>query len=133
MTRINCIPPSELCRQHLVAEYRELPRVVTLAKGACLRGLTPETLLAPPAYTLGRGHVLFFYARLGFIVQRFHELVAEMDDRGYIARIRPFALCAGLETFPGRQWLCEWKPTPEAQALNRARIAERLSTNTQGA
>lgn len=31
MTRINRIPVEELSRQHLVAEYRELPRVFALA------------------------------------------------------------------------------------------------------
>lgn len=127
MTRINCVPPAELCREHLVAEYRELPRVVTLAKCACSRGETPKTLRAPAAYTLGRGHVLFFYPRLGFIIGRFAELVAEMERRGYRANLRPFILGAGLATFPGKDWLSDWTPDAAAIALNRARIAERLS------
>ncbi len=34
MTRINLVPPSELCDQHLLAEYRELTRIPNLvAKG----------------------------------------------------------------------------------------------------
>lgn len=31
MTRINCVPVRELGGKHLVAEYRELPRVYALA------------------------------------------------------------------------------------------------------
>lgn len=27
MTRINVVPPSELCDQHLLAEFRELTRI----------------------------------------------------------------------------------------------------------
>jgi len=32
MTRINCIPVTELHNKHLVAEYRELPRIFKLAR-----------------------------------------------------------------------------------------------------
>jgi len=34
MTRINLIPPEELHYKHLVAEYREITRVPTLARKA---------------------------------------------------------------------------------------------------
>ena len=34
MTRINCVPVEELHQKHLVAEYRELPRVFRLAEAA---------------------------------------------------------------------------------------------------
>ena len=34
MTRINCIPVEELSTPHLIAEYRELPRVFALAHNA---------------------------------------------------------------------------------------------------
>jgi deoxyribonuclease V len=32
MTRINLLPPSELADQHLLAEWRELPRIFGLVK-----------------------------------------------------------------------------------------------------
>lgn len=32
MTRINLLPPAQLADQHLIAEYRELPRIFTLVK-----------------------------------------------------------------------------------------------------
>ena len=79
MTRINCVPVEELHQKHLVAEYRELPRVFKLAEAAAKRGGHS----APANYTLGAGHVKFFYTHLGYCQQRFKQLVAEMVRRGY--------------------------------------------------
>ena len=42
MTRINGIPPQELTGPHLVAEYRELPRIFALVRAAAARGARPE-------------------------------------------------------------------------------------------
>lgn len=124
MTRINVVPPEALIRQHLVAEYRELPRVFTLAKAAKLRGLDPCGPAIPALYTLGTGHVKFFYPRLRWLVKRHALLVAEMDDRGYRAAIRTMFLSAGLSSL-GSEWLGDWTPTAEALRLNLDRIAER--------
>ncbi|MBP7000765.1 pyrimidine dimer DNA glycosylase/endonuclease V [Amaricoccus sp.] len=41
MTRINVVPPEELSRAHLVAEYRELPRVFGMVRAMIARGLDP--------------------------------------------------------------------------------------------
>ena len=79
MTRINCVPVQELSGPHLVAEYRELPRVFALARKAAARGVVEPTA----CYTLGKGHLLFFYTRLGYLVRRHAELIAEMKRRGY--------------------------------------------------
>ena len=77
MTRINCVPVQELTDAHLGAEYRELPRIFALARAAYLRGELPTDPRNPTEYTLGKGHVRFFYARLGWLRKRFLELVAE--------------------------------------------------------
>lgn len=55
MTRINLVPPEELSRQHLVAEYRELPRIFALVRAAQGKGLKPANIKAPAVYVLGRG------------------------------------------------------------------------------
>lgn len=122
MTRINCIPPSELTGPHLVAEYRELPRVFSLVRAAIVRGESPDDPRNPPDYRLGAGHVRFFYPRLGFLARRQAGLVAEMQARGY----RPGFTDTGrlLDGFPPA-WCEDWDPPPAALALNRARIAER--------
>ena len=122
MTRINCIPPAELTVKHLVAEYRELPRVFGLVRLAIARGELPDDPRNPPAYTLGRGHIRFFYCRLGYLAKRQRGLVEEMQRRGYQpAFTETEQLVAGLPP----EWCGDWEPTPEAITLNRARIAER--------
>ncbi|HYG46103.1 MAG TPA: pyrimidine dimer DNA glycosylase/endonuclease V [Bordetella sp.] len=119
MTRINCVPVQELTRQHLVAEYRELPRVFGLARKAWQRG----PVAGPPDYTLGKGHLLFFYTRLGYLARRHGELVQEMQRRGY----QPAFLAPLAEVhadLPPSLW-GDWTPTAQALAVNRKRIADR--------
>src|SRR3546814_19293963 len=119
MTRINCVPVHELSGPHLVAEYRELPRVFALAQKAAARG----SFTQPQAYTLGKGHVLFFYTRLGYLARRHLELIEEMKRRGY----KPTFSGMRREDFlnvPDAYW-SDWEPTDEAIRTNRIRIQER--------
>jgi len=119
MTRINCVPVEELSGPHLVAEYRELPRVFALAQKAALRGGYSQ----PDVYTIGKGHLLFFYTRLGYLARRHVELIDEMKRRGYT----PTFTGVRREDFPDApdSYWNDWEPTPEALRLNRARIQER--------
>lgn len=119
MTRINCVPVEELSRQHLIAEYRELPRVFNLARRAAERG----KLVQPQAYTLGKGHVLFFYTRLAYLARRHAELVQEMQRRGYKPAFTGSLLEAHAD-IPAHMW-GDWTPTEEALRVNRQRILER--------
>lgn len=117
MTRINVVPVEELCNKHLLAEYRELPRVFKLAR-PCHD--------APKQYTLGAGHVKFFYDKLGWLLARQRALVNEMTRRGF----KPTHTASTLmdKAVKAEDW--QWKtytPTPEALALNRARIVTRIS------
>jgi deoxyribonuclease (pyrimidine dimer) len=112
MTRINVVPVAELCDKHLLAEYRELPRVFKLA--------TPYRKL-PERYTLGKGHVIFFYNKLGYLATRFVEIVNEAKKRGFKVKYTT-ADVRGLNPV----LFGDYTPTPEALALNRARIAERI-------
>lgn len=124
MTRINCAPPEELTPAHLIAEYRELPRIFGLVRAAIARGEKPEDPRNPSAYRLGAGHVRFFYPRLGWLLSRQIALVAEMRARGYAPSFdHPEVLVEGI----GPDWMGLWQPTPEALAENRTRIAERLA------
>jgi hypothetical protein len=124
MTRINCIPPTELSGPHLLAEYRELPRVFALVRAAIARGEKPDDPRNPPEYRLGAGHVRFFYSRLGYLARRQATLVLEMQSRGYQPKYdNALALLDGLPA----EWCQDWTPTAEAIALNKARIADRRS------
>jgi hypothetical protein len=113
MTRINVVPVEELTNKHLLAEYRELPRIMRLVR-PCAD--------APQNYTLGKGHLKFFYNKMSFIVDRFHALVAECKKRGFNVQHEHLPV---RKTIPSGVWN-NYTPTPEALALNRARIAERL-------
>jgi len=119
MTRINCVPVDELSGPHLVAEYRELPRVFALAQKAAARG----SFVQPERYTLGKGHVLFFYTRLEYLARRHRELVEEMKRRGYQPKFDGIRR-DHFPDIPSHFWN-EWVPDNEALHINRVRIAER--------
>lgn len=125
MTRINCIPVEELSTPHLVAEYRELPRVFSLAQRAWERGRYSQ----PDAYTLGKGHILFFYTRLGFLAKRHAQLINEMKRRGYKPAYSPITRDS-YPAIPDALW-GDWQPTLDAMRLNRQRIADRLAVAAQ--
>lgn len=127
MTRINVVPVEELTREHLIAEYRELPRIFNLVRAAIARGETANDPRNPTEYCLGTGHCRFFYPRLRYLYFRQGELVGEMRRRGYEVNFTesPIEGLTGGPEFD--QWWGGYVPTPEALALNRARIAERLN------
>lgn len=118
MTRINCVPVQELSGKHLVAEYREIGRVYALAVSAYNRGERPKD--HGNSYTLGKGHVKFFYSRLGYICSRQRQLIQEMLDRGY----NPTYRIVIPPELPD-SWMRDWEPDAAAMLINRARIAER--------
>lgn len=122
MTRINLIHPEQLSDQHLLAEYRELPRIFTLAHEAALRSESPNDPRNPRKYVLGPGHVRFFYPRLGFLRRRFQALVDEMLNRGWSPQFQDVPPCYDLMS---HHWCQDYAPTPEAISLNLARLRER--------
>lgn len=120
MTRINVVPPQELHSKHLVAEYRELPRVFGLVRIADRQG---REVAIPKEYVLGKGHVLFFYDKLMYLSNRHKLIVKEMRRRGYGAQYdRSLRL---VNQYISSGWWGDWAPTPEALALNRQRIKDR--------
>lgn len=120
MTRINVVPVAELHYTHLVAEYRELPRVFKLAKVYANKYGAGIPKGAPSEYTLGIGHVKFFYTRLGYCAFRMQELINEMHRRGYTPKFTN----VDFDIVP--EWNNSYEPTSEALRINRLRIAERL-------
>jgi len=111
MTRINCIPVEELNNKMLLSEYRELPRVFKLARPC------PD---APSQYVLGPGHVKFFFDKLKYLQQRQKQIVQECLNRGF--NITHTSVDFDMPSELANDWI----PTPEAMALNRARIVARL-------
>lgn len=74
MTRINLIPVWELSDQHLIAEYRELPRVIKQII---------DIKNAPIQYKLGAGHMKWASLHNVFCMKRYYELCKEMEYRGF--------------------------------------------------
>lgn len=112
MTRINCVPPSELTDKHLLAEYRELPRVFGLARHG-------DDI--PTTYRMGAGHVKFFYDKLGYLTRRQRAIIAECLRRG-------FNISHTSVNFDAPHDLMgDWVPSQRDMEINRARIQERLS------
>lgn len=118
MTRINVgILPKDLTRQHLIAEHREIKRIPNVvSKGKYnLKG-------QPKEFTLGTGHVKFFYDKLGYLKKRYEEIYSECRRRGYAV------------TYYGDAWndvpenmMGEYQPTSRDIEIICQRINERLN------
>ena len=80
MTRINLVPVSKLSDQHLIAEWRELPRVFWLVKKKLDE---KKPIIISENYTMWTGHVRFFYDKLLFLQKRHQELVKETLKRWF--------------------------------------------------
>lgn len=74
MTRINVVPVEELSDQWLIAEYRELPRVL---KGNF------SIKNASDNYILGKGHVKWARKHGLFVFNRYLNIIKEMHFRGF--------------------------------------------------
>lgn len=121
MTRINTIDPVLLPTPWLVAEYRELPRIINrVADGV------PTAGPFPGPYRMGRGHVSFFFNKLHWLYQRHHQLVQEMERRGFKPNMTMHvAMDKCLKLRPD---LCVpniWQPDPADHAVCLGRLADR--------
>ena len=124
MTRINCVPTSDLHDRILVAEYHELPRVFVLVRRAMARGRTPDSYRKEvKKYTMGPGHVKFFYPRLKYLAERLIEVIAEMTLRKMRPREVNFEeLFAGIP----EHWFGDWVPAPRDLARDKVYLKARV-------
>lgn len=74
MTRINVVNPQELSDQWLLAEYRELPRVIKQ---------DISIADAPEKYKLGAGHVKWAKKHAYWTMDRYFRICDEMEHRGF--------------------------------------------------
>lgn len=117
MTRINAaIAPYELTDQHLLAEIRELPRILNTVKSGKAKVENKTDV-----FKLSSGHVTFFYSRLQFLVSRHKELIKEANLR----RFQTLDYSESYEHLP-KHLLNDWKPSNEVRELLKERINERL-------
>lgn len=122
MTRINVVPVEELHPKHLVAEYREIVRVFALVRKR-VEAKKNVCWDIPIEYTLGAGHVKFFFNKLFYVLCRYKELTKEMIRRGYKPNPVPEeVLCDGIP----RMYFFDYEPTEHAISINRQRIKDRM-------
>lgn len=116
MTRINVIPVCELSDQHLIAEYRELPRVIKQNINICD---------APDCYTLGTGHMKWAARHWEYTINRFDELCNEMQYRGFTVNYTSLGFDKYVLKFNGIDG--NYNLSDQDIALNRARIREKYN------
>lgn len=118
MTRINAgIPPQDLTNKHLIAEHRELKRIPNVVSKGRYNLKT-----SPKEFTLGKGHVSFFYTRLGYLKQRYLELYEECRARGF--NVQNYV--SSWEGVP-EELMGDYTPTEKAIAIVSERIRDRLA------
>jgi len=123
MTRINIgIPPRKLHPRHLLAEYREITRI----PNAILRGNFNLNNL-PEEFTLGKGHVRFFYNIQLYLKKRYYALYRECCARGYKVTHWPY-LFDGIP----KELMNDYQPTDEDILIIKERINTRLSKMKDG-
>ena len=118
MTRINLIPAKELSDQHLLAEYKELPRCIK-------QDLNVSD--APINYTLGKGHMKWGRLHIQFLLDRYFELCNEMKYRGFKVNYPHQQLLLYVYANVNIQLLNQYKPTKEDIDVSRNRIIEKIS------
>lgn len=117
MTRINsAIPVKNLTDEHLLAEHREIKRLPWCLENAIKSGSINHI---PEKFTLGKGHVLFFFDKMRFTLVRYHQIYNELKARGFNIH------------YYGNNWRNtvngkEYEPTDECKRLLIERITERI-------
>ena len=126
MTRINLVDPRYLTNAHLMAEYRELPRIFTSVRKLVSRGISlKEVHGIPDTYKLGTGHVKFFYPKLFWLRERYITLYEELIRRGFnLDKTIYVDVRYGIDDIPA-EWFGNYLPKPEDLYLNMARLAKR--------
>jgi deoxyribonuclease (pyrimidine dimer) len=120
MTRINLTLVSELTDQHLIAEYRELPRAFGDVRERIAKGKGFKDV--PKDFRLGSGHVKFFYDKIEFLRKRQLTIIEECHKRG----IKIQHTEVDVSDIPS--WLMnDFEPSEADIALSQSRLDERIA------
>lgn len=125
MTRINLIDVELLSDQHLIAEYRELPRIYGDVRELLSKGKSVRDVKFPSSFVLGRGHMTFFYDKLEFLVKRQKRIIDECLTRG--TKIQ-FTEPMDISDIPV-EWCNDYTPRNDEVRLSNSRLIERIGKN----
>jgi deoxyribonuclease (pyrimidine dimer) len=106
-----------LCDAHLIKERIELLRIPNAIKTG--KAVVKDI---PKYFTLGKGHVKFFYDKIGYLHKRYSELTAECHLRGF--NITDFS-----DSFDGISMSLwnDYNETKQDRTIVVDRVNERLS------
>ncbi len=116
MTRVNAgIAPEELSNKHLLAEHREIKRIPNMVKSgrAVIKNI-------PDEFRMGKGHVKFFYNKIGYLRERYEKIYDLCVEKKYSVT----SFHSAFEDIP-EELDNGWKETKEARRLVMERIKER--------
>lgn len=120
MTRINLTPVETLMDQHLMAEYRELPRIFGAVRERLAKKHKFDDI--PKDFRLGSGHVKFFYDKIGFLFIRQNAIIEECLKRGInIANTH-----VDVADIPLR-FMNDFIPSEADIALSQSRLDEKIA------
>lgn len=122
MTRINLVHVKELADQHLMAEYRELPRVFGAVLKHVQLGKRVRDFKISSTYLLGTGHVTFFYDKLLYLQKRHVDIVNECLRRGMKIQNTDVN---DISYFPA-EFCNDYVPTQSEIKTSRERLIEKL-------
>jgi deoxyribonuclease (pyrimidine dimer) len=77
----------------------------------------------PKTFTLGRGHVLFFYDKLEYLTNRYEEVRKELALRGFNLDSSRELGSLGFDS----EFYNDYVPTTDALQVIRTRIKERIN------
>ena len=116
MTRINVgIAPEGLPDKLLIAEHREIKRIPNVVKSGRF-----SLANQPKSFTLGVGHVKFFYNRLLYLRERYEGLYRECLKRGF--NVQDYT--SAWNDVP-QEYLGDYVPTHRDRLLILERIASK--------
>jgi deoxyribonuclease (pyrimidine dimer) len=118
MTRISVgVRAIELCDAHLIKERVELLRIPNAIRTG--KAVVKDI---PRQFTLGKGHVKFFYDKIGYLHERYSELTAECIERDF--KITDFS--DSFKDIPQSLWN-NYEETQRDRDIVAQRVNERLS------
>lgn len=119
MTRINVgINPIKLVDRHLLAEAREIKRIPN-----CVSRGRYNLKNTPKEFTLGKGHVAFFYDKLKYLKDRYEDIYKECKNRNFNVQYWGDA----WDNIP-QELMNDYIPTSKDIEIITQRINERLKT-----
>lgn len=132
MTRIDCVPVEELSNAHLQSNYKELPRAFGYIRARISKNLPLVDRQTPPKYTMGQGHVKFFYDKFLWLAKRYREVHREMVARGFKPSYSEnYNISDIVNSEESLRHTGRWKPSQADIEVSRARIKERISEKPQ--